>query len=113
MLIKQHMDILTRTEEIILLAVHQLGDNAYGVTIRQEVERMVGKPYSVGAIYVPLDRLTKRGFLLTITGEPTAARGGRRKRFYQITPNGRSALLNTKRLHDAIWANVTILEGVT
>jgi PadR family transcriptional regulator, regulatory protein PadR len=106
------MDILTRTEEIILLAVHQLGEEAYGVTIRQTVEQMVGKSYSVGAIYVPLDRLTQRGFLQTTTGHPTPERGGRRKRYYQITPNGRSALLETKQFHDTIWANAHPLERI-
>ena len=65
------MDILTRTEEIILLAIYRLGDNAYGVTIREEVEALVGKSYSVGAIYVPLERMTKRGLLVTRAGTPT------------------------------------------
>ena len=109
------MDILTRTEEIILLAVHRLGDNAYGVTIRQEVERLVGKSYSVGAIYVPLDRMTERGLLTTTTGSPTAVRGGRAKRFYQITPQGREALLAAKKLHEKLWSGIPSLgvEGGT
>jgi len=107
------MDILTRTEEIILLAIYRLGDNAYGITIREEVEAQVGKAYSVGAIYVPLERMTKRGLLETRTGSPTAERGGRAKRFYKIMPEGKDALLATKRLHDKLWAGVSNLEGVT
>ncbi len=100
------MEILTRTEEIILLAVHRLGDNAYGVTIRQEVEQLVGKSYSVGAIYVPLDRMTERGWLRTTTGAPTAVRGGRAKRFYEVTPEGKQALLAAKELQDRLWSAV-------
>lgn len=105
------MDILTRTEEMILLAIYRLGDHAYGVPIRREVERLVGKSYSVGAIYVPLERMTKRGWLVTTTGAPTAERGGRAKRFYQITPEGKAALRATKNLHDLMWAGIPNLEG--
>ncbi len=105
------MDLLTRTEEIILLAIYRLGNNAYGVTIRQEVEQLVGKSYSVGAIYVPLERMTKRGLLATRIGSPTAGRGGRAKRFYEITPEGKDALMTAKKLHDELWAGVPNLKG--
>ena len=104
------MNLLTRTEEIILLAVYQLGDKAYGVTIRQHIEKTIAKRFSVGAIYVPLDRLTKRGFLTSTVGEPTPERGGRGKRFYKITPKGILALQETKKLHEAMWAGVPDLE---
>ena len=100
------MDILTRTEEIILLAVHRLGDNAYGVTIRQEVAQLVGKSYSVGAIYVPLDRMAERGWLTTNTGSPTAVRGGRAKRFYELTPEGKQALLDAKQFQEKLWSGI-------
>lgn len=104
------MDILTRTEEVILLSIHRLGDNAYGVTVRREVERLMGKSYSVGAIYVPLDRMTERGWLKTSIGSPTAVRGGRAKRFYELTSEGRDVLLATKRLHDKLWSGVPNLD---
>lgn len=100
------MNFLTRTEEIILLAVHRLGDNAYGVTIRQEVERLVGKPYSIGAIYVPLERMAERGWLRANEGKPTAERGGRAKRYYTLTADGRKVLLATKQLHERLWADI-------
>lgn len=103
------MEILTRTEEIILLAVYRLDDNAYGITIRQEVEALVGRSYSVGAIYVPLDRMEERGWLTTKTGSPTAVRGGRAKRFYELTPAGKEALLAAKRLHEQMWSGLTNL----
>ena len=103
------MEILTRIEEVILLAVHRLGDDAYGVTIRQEVEQLMGKSYSVGAIYVPLDRMAERGWLTTETGQPTAVRGGRAKRFYTLTPAGKQALLAAKQLHEKLWSGIATL----
>jgi PadR family transcriptional regulator, regulatory protein PadR len=106
------MDIkpLTNIEEVILLAVFQLGVDAYGVRIRARVEEMTGKSFSVGAIYIPLDRLAKRKLLETKIGDPTPERGGRRKRFYTLSKSGLAALREAKRLHDAIWAGVPELD---
>lgn len=100
------MELLTRTEELILLAVYRLDDNAYGTTIREELGQMVDKSYSVGAVYVPLERLTEKGLLDTSTGAPTAQRGGRRKRFYHLTPQGKHALEAVRQLHQALWDGV-------
>lgn len=97
------MNLLTRIEEIVLLAVYQLGDNAYGVTIRQYIEQTINQKFSVGAIYVPLDRLTRRGLLTSYMGEPTPERGGRSKRYYLITSEGINALQATKEMQDALW----------
>jgi DNA-binding PadR family transcriptional regulator len=100
------MDLLTRIEETILLAIYHLGEAAYGVTIRQQVEDMAQRSVSVGAIYVPLDRLTQRGLLATVTGEPTPERGGRRKRYYRLTPDGLAALEAVRQFHQSIWQGV-------
>src|SRR5688572_4875001 len=107
------MDIkpLTNIEEVILLAVFQLGADAYGVRIRARVEEMTGKSFSVGAIYIPLDRLAKRKLLETHIGDPPPERGGRRKRFYTLSKSGLTALREAKRLHDAIWAGVPELDA--
>ena len=102
---------LTRIEEVILLTVFQLGADAYGVKIRARVEEMTGKSFSVGAIYIPLERLAKRKLLETEMGDPTPERGGRRKRYYKLSKNGLTALREAKRLHDAIWAGAPDLEG--
>lgn len=100
------MALLTRTEEIVLLAVYQLGDEAYGVTIRKQIEDAIGMQFSVGAIYVPLERLGKRGFVTTTMSEPIPERGGRSKRYYQITPAGIRALQEVRQLQEALWAGV-------
>lgn len=95
--------MLTRMEELLLLAVWRLQDDAYGLSIRRQVSAWMGKKVSVGAVYVPLDRMAKRGLLTTWESEPTAERGGRRKRFFKLTRKGVAALNTVKRLHDAAW----------
>ena len=105
------MYLLTRTEERILLTVYLLGDEAYGISIRKHLENTIGRKYSVGAIYVPLERLTTKGFLISFSGEPLPERGGKRKRFYKITNQGLMALRKTKELHDVMWAAVPDLSA--
>ncbi|MGB7875074.1 MAG: PadR family transcriptional regulator [Anaerolineales bacterium] len=104
------MEFLTRIEEILLLTVHRLDPEAYGVTIRAAVEELLGKSVSVGAVYVPLDRLTERGYLETSYSDPTPERGGRRKKYFKLTQNGLKILGETKSLNDALWENVPSLD---
>ena len=100
------MEFLTRMEEILLLTVHRLGAEAYGVTIRAAVEELLGKSVSVGAVYVPLDRLAEHGYLETSQSDPTPERGGRRKKYFKLTQAGLKTLQETKALQDTLWANV-------
>ena len=104
------MKILSRPEELILLAVLFLKDNAYGVTIRDYIIQKTAMDWTVGAVYVPLDRLAKAGFLNTTIGEPTAERGGKRKKFYTLTSRGYKSLASARRIHDAMWAPVSSLD---
>ncbi len=97
------MNLLSRSEEIVLLAVRQLQDNAYGVTIRALVSEATGYPWSIGAVYAPLYRLERKGLARMVPGEPTPERGGRSKIYYTLTPEGRKALLRIKRVHDVLW----------
>ena len=82
-------------EQMVLLAVVRLGDDAYGVTIRKEIERQTGREIFVGAVYTALSRLQKQGCVSSSVGEPTAKRGGRRKKFYALEPRGEAALSRT------------------
>ena len=100
------MDIITRTEEILLLSVWRLQEEAYGLAIRKHAIRLMEKKLSVSAVYIPLERLKKRGFLTSWESEPTDKRGGRRKRFYKLTPEGLRALQKVKTLHEKAWAEL-------
>ncbi|UCE41828.1 MAG: PadR family transcriptional regulator [Candidatus Aminicenantes bacterium] len=103
------MNLLSRSEEIVLLAIWKLQKDAYGVTIRSLVNDSTGYEWSVGAIYAPLHRLVKKGLVRTLKGEPIPARGGRHKIFYEVTPDGKNALHQIKRVHEAIWQDAPTL----
>lgn len=78
-------------EQRILFALLRLGTDAYGVTIRADIEERTGRAVSPGALYTALDRLEKRGLVASHLGEPTPERGGKRKRLYTIQPAGERA----------------------
>jgi len=79
-------------EQRILLALIRLGAEAYGVTIRDEIETRTGRAISPGALYTALTRMEKRGLVASRLGEPTPERGGKRKRLYTVQPAGERAL---------------------
>src|SRR6187549_939558 len=79
-------------EQLILFALIRLGDDAYGVTIRLQIENRTGRAISQGALYTALDRLERRGLVTSRLGDPTPQRGGKRKRLYTLQPAGERAL---------------------
>ena len=79
-------------EQIVLLAILRLRDNAYGVSIRDEIKARTGRDASPGAMYTTLDRLERKGMVTSQFGEPTAERGGRAKRYYRVKAAGHSAV---------------------
>ncbi len=101
------MKLLSRIEEIILLAIYRLGDEAYGMAIREEVIKATGKKWLLGAIYGPLGRLQKNGYVTSVMGEPTPERGGRAKVYYKVTKKGKSALVEIYRVQKMIWEGIT------
>lgn len=100
------MDFLSRPEEMILLAVWRLKDNAYCVPIRAQVSKITGSEWSFGAVYLPLNRLEKKGIVTSKMGPSTPTRGGRAKRFYKLTPLGIKALAQVKKLNEVAWKKV-------
>jgi len=86
----------------MMLAITKLMPNAYGVAIGDHIERVTGRGYSIGAVYAALDRLEERGFLESRQGEPTAARGGRRKLFFDLTATGQLALKQSLAMIDKL-----------
>lgn len=90
-------DYLGEFEHIILLALLRLEEQAYGVTVRQEIELRTKREVSIGAVYATLDRLETKGYVKSHLGDPTPERGGRSKRFFRVTPKGVAAVNRTHR----------------
>jgi DNA-binding PadR family transcriptional regulator len=86
-------------EQLVLLAVLRLENDAYGMEVRQEIEKRTGREVSYGAVYTALDRLERKGFVGHRMGEPTAERGGRARKYFSVRPEGRAALRAT---HEAL-----------
>ena len=94
---------LTRNEEIILLSILNLQEDAYLVAIVDHISRVTGKKASVATIYFPLNRLEEQGLIASRFGESTAVRGGRRKKIYSITHRGFERLEEYRRVSDLLW----------
>jgi DNA-binding PadR family transcriptional regulator len=86
------MNRLGQFEQLLLLALVRLGDDTYGVPIKEEIEARTGRTVSPGAVYTALDRLETRGLVRSRLGEPTPERGGKRKRTYRLTAKGSEAI---------------------
>jgi len=97
------MEILTKLEELVLLTVLKLKDDAYGIAIYKHIQNVTGKKMSVGSVYFPLERLTSKGLLKAFKGEPTPKRGGMSKRYYELTNRGIEILKETKKVNDIMW----------
>jgi PadR family transcriptional regulator PadR len=85
-------DLLGSLEHIVLLALVRLKANAYGMTVRREIEDRTGRNISIGAVYATLERLEAKGYVASLLGEPTAERGGRAKRLFRMEAGGEAAL---------------------
>ena len=80
--------MLGELEQIVMLAVLRVGDDAYGVPILDEIQRETGRELALATVYKTLSRLEDKGLVASRIGEPTPQRGGRRKRYYAVTPAG-------------------------
>jgi PadR family transcriptional regulator, regulatory protein PadR len=84
-------------EQIVLIALFRLGPDAYGATIRRDIEARTGRDLAIGAVYITLERLAVKGLVRSRIGEPTPERGGRRRKHYALLPAGRRALAHAYR----------------
>jgi PadR family transcriptional regulator PadR len=89
--------MLGEFEQVLLLAILRVGDDAYGVPVRDEIRACTGRDATLGAIYETLGRLTDKGFVTAKTGAPTPVRGGRRTRCYAVTAAGRRSIRESMR----------------
>jgi PadR family transcriptional regulator PadR len=104
---------LTALEQHLMLAIVGLHPNAYGVTIQKHIKDRTGREPSIGSIYASLDRLGEKGFVTPRQGEPTTARGGRRKLYFTITAPGQLALRQSLQAIGSLsrglrWTEATI-----
>lgn len=99
-------DSLSYHEELVLLAVWRLQDDAYGATIRALLEERTGESWSIAGVYGPLKRLSKRGLVTTRTGLPTPERGGRSKRYYSLTRPGVAAVTHARQVRESLWSGL-------
>ena len=99
-------------EELVLLTIAVLGDEAYGVPIKENVEHRTGRSISLGALHSTIARLEEKGFLKSYLGGATNERGGRRKRYFQITQSGKAALREIKGLRDQLWKESKVNLGL-
>ena len=90
-------------ELMILLAVINLGDEAYGVPISRELETQRGRDVSVGSVYAALDRLENKGLVASSLGDPTPERGGKAKRYFRVTKEGQRQVHETRRVLSKLW----------
>ena len=97
------MKILSRADELVLLAVWRLQDEAYGVPIRKHIIKMTGIEWSIGAIYDSLEKLNDWGYLDSFQSGPTPERGGRSRRYFKITDEGLTALSRIKKAVSTMW----------
>lgn len=97
---------LGELEELVLLTVIVLKEDAYGVEIRRELSDRLGETFSVGSIQTSLKRLEEKGFLKSVFGEATQKRGGKRKRIYSITSIGLKVLHEMKDVRTQYWQEI-------
>lgn len=97
-------DYLSEFEQLVMLAVLQLGDDAYGATIRQVLAGDARRKVSIATIYVALGRLEERGLVRSWMSDPVAVRGGRSKRLYAVEPEGVEALERARATLERMWA---------
>lgn len=98
--------MLSRAEEIILLAILKLKGNAYGISIRNLIKEETGTEWSFAQIYDPLGKLHQKGFVQKVKGASTWERGGRPKCLYQVTDSGKEVLIDLRKVQEAIWGKV-------
>lgn len=101
-------DFLGEFEHLVLLAVLRVDDDAYGLTVRRELERSTGRDVTIGAVYSTLDRLERKAMLVSHRSAPENRPGGRSRRQFTLTDDGRAALAESRALIDRMWQGVEL-----
>src|SRR5688572_7617733 len=93
-------------EEVVMLTVGILGDNAYGLAIKSEIELRLKRRVSMGALHTGLYRLEEKGYLKSKLGEATNVRGGKPKRFFKVTAKGQKTLKHMMEQRQDLWRDI-------
>ncbi len=107
------MIFLSRIEEILLLSIWKLGENAYGLSIRRRIENETGVKWMAGAVYAPLGRLKKNGYVSSFQAEVKTRKGGRPRIYYRLTPLGMDKLAAIQEINRSLWGAVPDLKKET
>ncbi|MCP4724755.1 MAG: PadR family transcriptional regulator [bacterium] len=105
------MNFLSRIEEILLLSIYKLSDDAFGISIREQVEKDTGVEWMSGAIYAPLSRLKKNGYVNAVEAEGSTEQGGRPRIYYNLTPRGVEKLAAIQQVNRSVWDGVPNLKS--
>ena len=100
------MKVLSRSDEILMLSILRLKDQAYGVTIVKDVFERSGKKLTFGSLWVSLDILHRRGYVAKKMADPTPERGGRSKIYYSLTRRGIKALQEAREFQRSLWKGI-------
>jgi len=101
------MEDLTKNEELILLSIWRLKDEAYGISIRKNVKEMTGRKLHYGSLYNTLYLLTRKNLVVTMKSEPKAQKGGRSKVLYTLSREGKKALRESLEIHEQAWRGIS------
>ena len=97
---------ISKAEEMVLLAIWRVTDDAYGVSIRRQIRKVTGKDYTYGTLYGLLRQMDHKGYVQKIKGDPLPKKGGRSKTYFRLTPAGIRALKDAIILHKRMWKDI-------
>ena len=100
------MNEISKAEEMVLLAILRLRDEAYGISIRKQIRKDTKKDYTYGTLYGLLRQMERKGYIRKNRGEPLPKKGGRSKSYFKLTPMGIRALKEAMELHERLWKDV-------
>ena len=101
-------------EEIVMLAIAALLNDAYSVSLCDHISEMTGRKVKLGVVHAVLNRMEKKGYIISELGQPTKERGGKRKRFFKLTLEGKQAVKRSKDQRDRMWQVIpeSIFQGI-
>ena len=105
------MKLLSRADEILMVSIACLGEDAYSTTLLTEIRKRGGKSLTVGSLWVSLDQLSDRGLVRKKSVKPSSGKGGKPRIYYSLSPRGVRMLLRTKQFGESLWTGVPDLEA--